>query len=195
MKSTPAVQLVPPTAVPFVNVSGVLTAPSVPPVRETVIDACRVCSFELNAADVNCNDPGANIVPNSALGLKESCLFAVVGSVVFFAGRCFDEVCELVVMADAKTTSINVRYGKYPSFDIKRECSSKIKLLIGCFPCGEKALPARPYGKSIFEPISKSRLFAVHPDRVRLWPRNLIVAEGDEQRLLLQSSLLRCKIS
>ena len=162
MKSTPAVQLVPPTAVPFVNVSGVLTAPSVPPVRETVIDACRVCSFELNVADVNCNDPGAKIVPNSAIWLKELRLFAVAVLAFIFDGRCFDEVCELVVMADARTTSTTVRYGKYPSFDIKRECSSKIKLLIGCFPCGEKALPARPYGKSIFEPVSKSRLFALY---------------------------------
>jgi len=148
--------------VPFVNVSGALTVPSVPPVLETLTVACSVCSFELNVPDVNCNVPGDNIEPNAEIRLKESCLFAVVGSVVFFAGRCFDEVCELVVMADAKTTSINVRYGKYPSFDIKRECSSKIKLLIGCFPCGEKALPARPYGKSIFEPVSKSRLFALY---------------------------------
>jgi len=119
IKSTPAEQLAPPVAVPFVRTSDALTAPSVPPVRETVTDACSVCSFELNVADVNCNDPGdANTEANSAVGLKELCPFAAAALAVFFADRFFDEVCEIVVMTDAKTTRIKVRYGKYLSFDI-----------------------------------------------------------------------------
>ena len=46
----------------------------------------------------------------------------------FVAERRIVEVCELAVMAAAKTTSIKVRQPKYLRFDINRECSFELKL-------------------------------------------------------------------